>query len=58
MNVSFNHLKTLDVSDNPQLMYLNYNETLINKVDIKHNPRLLAPFYTIDVPNGPTIMDE
>ncbi|MEC6907284.1 hypothetical protein [Photobacterium piscicola] len=58
VNVSFNHLKTLDVSDNPLLMYLNYDKTLVNNVDISHNPRLLAPFNTINVPNGPTIMAE
>ncbi|WP_408901342.1 hypothetical protein [Photobacterium piscicola] len=58
VNVSFNHLKTIDVSDNPLLMYLNYDQTLVNDVDISHNPRLLAPFNTINVPNGPTIMAE
>ncbi|MEC6824603.1 hypothetical protein VXS02_14320 [Photobacterium piscicola] len=58
VNISFNHLKTIDVSDNPLLMYLNYDQTLVNDVDISHNPRLLAPFNTINVPNGPTIMAE
>ena len=58
VNVRFNHLTTLDVSHNPLLTYLNYDDTLINHIDISRNPRLLAPFYTIDVPNGPTIMAE
>ncbi|PSU86533.1 hypothetical protein [Photobacterium kishitanii] len=58
VNVSFNRLKALNVSYNPLLTYLNYDDTLIHHVDISRNPRLLTPFHTIDVPNGPTIMAE
>ncbi len=58
VNVSFNRLKALNVSHNPLLTYLNYDDTSIDRVDISRNPRLLTPFHTIDVPNGPTIMAE
>jgi Leucine-rich repeat (LRR) protein len=58
VNVNFNHLTALDVSHNPLLTYLNYDDTLINHLDISRNPHLLAPFYTLDEPNGPTIMAE
>ncbi|PQJ86524.1 hypothetical protein [Photobacterium phosphoreum] len=58
LDLSSNQLTNLDVSHNPLLTYLNYDDTLINHLDISRNPHLLAPFYTLDEPNGPTIMAE